>query len=374
MEPVLSSEVLRFRDEVRAFLAAEADAIAPLQFFRGRGGATRALYRRLGERGWLSLTWPVEHGGRAAPIPYEFVLWDEMAYARAARPDLGPGIVAKCLIDYGSQEQKQRLLPGIARGERVFSLGYSEPEAGSDLTGLRTRAERRGDVYVVRGDKCWTSDAHHADCLWLLCRTGPADSRARGLSLLVLDLHAPGVTVRPIETIDGHQLNQVFLDDVRVPVADRVGDENGAWRIIRESLAVERHLMLLPGRVRRDFEDLAALLRESGLSGDRLARQRLAALAADVALVETNSLATLAELMAGGDAVLPAARTKLLGTELSQAIARTAVELLPERALEEGNVFEFLTRQTVMETVAGGTSEVMRGIVAREALGLGARR
>ncbi len=371
---LLSPDERGFRDEVRGFLAATADERDERQFYLGRGGATRALYRRLGARGWLSLTWPKVHGGGELPIVYDFVLWNEMAYARAARPDLGPGIVATMLIDHGTPDQQDRLLPGIRSGEEGYALGYSEPEAGCDLTGLRTRATLDGDAYVVHGEKVWTSDAHSAAYLWLLCRTGPTESRSRGLTLLAVDLTSPGITVRPIPTIDGHRLNQVVLDDVAVPAANRIGAEGAAWTMIRAALAVERHLQLLPGRVQRDLESLVALVESLGLMCDSHVRHRLADLVVKVDQVTAASFATVAALTAGESGVVAAATTKLLGTALSQEIARTAVELTGEASLVAGETFEFLWRQSIMETIAGGTSEIMLGILSREALGLGASR
>lgn len=370
----LGAEEEAFRREVSDFLEEWRDEIEPFQFFHGRGGTTRRLYRALGERGWLSLSWPRTFGGKDLPVSFEFVLWDELAYARAARPDLGPGVIAHSIIAYGTTHQQHRYLPGIASGKRAFALGYSEPEAGSDLAALRTRAVRDGDSYIVSGEKCWTSDAHHADHLWLLCRTGTSESRGRGLTLLVVDLASPGVTITPIETIDGHQLNNVFLEDVVVPADQRVGEENEAWGIIREALAVERHVQLLPGRVRRDFDDLVAAVVAAGRNDDPVVEHRISDLAAQVAMVVASSYATLAELLDGGDGVVAAARTKLLGTSLTQEIAAAGLELSDTSQLIAGAPFALYWPQTVMETIGGGTSEVMRGIIAREALGLGASR
>jgi hypothetical protein len=237
---------------------------------------------------------------------------------------------------------------------------------------VRTRASLDGDTYVVRGEKRWTSDAHNSQYLWLLCRTGELAERARGLTLLIVDLAAPGVTIRPIPTIDGHRLNEVFLDEVAVPVADRVGAEGGAWRLIREALAVERHLQLLPGRVRRDFQELLDRASQSGRMGSDLVRARLAGLAVDVAEVESQALRTLAAMESGGDATVAAARVKWLGTALTQRIARVAVDLGWPEAVDQADDLAFAWSQTVMETIAGGTSEIMRGLIARQALGLGA--
>ena len=191
----------------------------------------RELFSAMGERGWLSLAWPKEDGGLGLPPSYEYILWDEIGYARLARNPLSSGIVAKTIVRHGTPEQKQRWLPGIKKGEIHFSLGYSEPEAGSDLTGLRTRAEKNGAGYIINGQKCWQSYAQDMDCLWLLARTGTQESRGRGLSLFIVPLDAAGLTVNPLPTLDGDQLNEIFLEDVEVAEDARVGPEDGAWKI-----------------------------------------------------------------------------------------------------------------------------------------------
>jgi 3-oxocholest-4-en-26-oyl-CoA dehydrogenase alpha subunit len=359
-----------FRQEVRAFLADYRPRLDRRQFFNGRGGATRDFYRALGERGWLSLTWPVALGGSGLAESFEFILWDELAYARAARPDLGPGIVAKTLIAHGSADQQARYLPRIRSGAAGFALGYSEPEAGSDLGSVRTRAIRHGDRYLVTGEKRWTSDAHNSDYLWLLGRAFDEDGNPLGRTLLILDLQAAGVTIRAIPTIDGHRLNEIFLDEVAVPVSDRVGDEGAAWTLIREALAVERHLMLMPGRVRRDLECLVEWARDCGAIDDAAIGERLRDLIVDVEEVEVAALETLALTEAGRDSTGPAARVKLLGSQASQAIARCAFDAGFVSATDRDGDLAHLWRESVMETIAGGTSEIMRGVLARSELGM----
>ncbi|MER7007883.1 acyl-CoA dehydrogenase family protein [Dactylosporangium sp. NPDC000555] len=363
----------RFRAEVRGLLRERPELVEPNQFFHGRGGNVRILYRALGARGWLSLAWPAEHGGAARSPAYEYILWDELAYARAARPDIAVGMVAKTIINHGTPEQRARYLPGIRAGEVGFALGYSEPEAGSDLRAVRTRAVRDADVYRVTGEKRWTSDAHHSRYLWLLCRASAGGVDA-GRTLLILDLTAPGVTIRPIRTIDGHRLNEIFLDEVRVSVEDRVGAEGAAWDLIRDALALERHLMLLPGRVRRDYDDLVAWARPAGVLDDPAMVRRLRELAVDVAEAEVAALVALAAAEAGADATVPAAEAKLLGSTASQRIARAAFDAGHLSAAETGGQLELLWRETVMETIAGGTSEVIRSVIARGALGLAGNR
>ena len=201
---------------------------------------------------------------------------------RAARNPLSSGIVARTLLRYGTEEQKAEWLPGIRSGEVHFSLGYSEPQAGSDLASLRCRAEARGDVYIVSGEKCWQSYAQDMDYLWLLCRTGSQESRGAGLTLLMVDMGAPGVTVAPLPTLDGDQLNEVRLEAVEVPIGHRVGPEDGAWTIMGEALADERHIQFPPGRVRRDLEEVVAWVGDQGLSREPLVRARLGELAVRV--------------------------------------------------------------------------------------------
>jgi len=358
-----------FRAEVAALLAGWRDVDGYLRMGT-RWERVTALWRELGARGWLSLAWPTAEGGLGRSPAYEYLLWDEAAYARAARAPLDAGIVAKSLIRYGSAAQKARWLPSIRRGETAFSLGYSEPEAGSDLAALRTRAERSDDAYVVSGEKCWTSYAEHGDWLWTLVRTGAPDSRAEGLSLLIVDLHAPGVGIEPLPTLDGERLNAIRLDDVRVPVDQRVGPENGAWKIMGEALADERHVQFAPGRLRRDLEDLAAFVRAQGLAGDAVVRRTLAELAVRVLEAEMVALRVLDAVLHARSGAVEAAANKVAHTETAQAVARAALDLGGPEALVVGGGLELLWRQSLWETIGGGTSEIMRGVVARQGLGL----
>jgi alkylation response protein AidB-like acyl-CoA dehydrogenase len=361
-----------FRAEVVEFLQdyRELDAF----FCQGhKWDKVRELFRAMGAKGWLSLGWPVDQGGAEDPLAAEYILWDEVAYARAARNPLASGIVAKTIARYGSEEQKQRWLPPIRSGELHFSLGYSEPEAGSDLASLRCRAERRGDVYVVTGQKCWQSYAQDMDYLWLLCRTGSQESRGRGLSLLIVDLHAPGVTLGPLPTLDGDQLNEVHLDGVEVPVDQCVGPEDGAWKIMSAALADERHIQFPPKRVLRDLEEVVEWVRAQGLESDPGIRRRLSELAAEALEVEMHALRVLDAMKRGLPGVVEAAASKVASSLACQHVARAAFDFgCPEAVVDAARV-NLLYRQSMWETIGGGTSEVMRGIVAKHALGLGGR-
>ena len=367
-----SNEEEAFRSEVRAFLEPYKD----LDGFFGQGlkwPAVRDLFRAMGERGWLALAWPESAGGLGRGPAWEYILWDEVAYARAARNPLSAGIVARTLIRHGSDAQRAEWLPRIRSGELHFSLAYSEPEAGSDLASLRVRAERDGVHYVVHGQKCWQSYAQDMDCFWLLARTGSFESRGRGLSLFICEKERPGVSVTPLPTLDGDQLNEVRFERVRIPADQRVGEENGAWPIMGEALADERHIQFPPGRVRRDLEEVTAWLGGVGRADDPVAQRTLADLAVRVAEVEMHGLRVLDAMQKGRSAGAAAAANKIAHTLACQAIADAALQLGGPEALLESSRPNLLWRHALWETIGGGTTEIMRSIVAREALGLSAR-
>ncbi len=368
-----SSEEEAFREEVIDFLRPYRN----LEGFIQQGekwSEVKALFGAMAERGWLALAWPESEGGLGKGIAHEYILWDEFGYERAARNPLAAGIVAKTLIRHGSPEQKERWLPPIRTGELHFSLAYSEPEAGSDLGSVRTRATREGDDYVIRGEKCWQSYAQDMDCFWLLARTGEPDSRSRGLSLLIVDKDSEGLQVESLPTLDGDQLNAVVFDDVRVPANRRVGPENQAWSIMGEALADERHIQFPAGRLRRDLEDICTWAEAQGFTREASVRVRLGALATDIREAEMHSLSVLDAMNQGRDASVAAAANKIAHTLACQAIARAAMDFGGERALVEGDRPELLWRLSLWETIGGGTTEVMRSIVARQGLGLGGTR
>ncbi len=357
-----------FRREVREFLVPYRELDGFMQQGQ-RWPEVRAFFKAMAERGYLALTWPQGHGGLGRSTYEEFVLWDEVAYARAARNPLSAGIVAKTLIRHGSETQKASWLPRIRSGELHFSIAYSEPEAGSDLAALRTRAERVLAGYVIQGQKCWQSYAQDMDYLWLLARTGPEGSRGRGLSLFIVDKSAPGVTVRAIPTIDGEQLNEIFLDGVQVSLDQRVGEENAAWQIMNAALADERHIQFPPARVRRDLEDVVAFARRIGVLERPAVRDQLSELAVRVLEVEMLALLVVSAMQRGESGAVEAAANKVAHTEVCQQIVRAAFDFGGDQALVDPQL-ALLWGVSTYETIGGGTSEIMRGIVAKHALGL----
>jgi len=366
-----SKDELAFQAEVREFLQDYQD----LDGFYGQGHKwpeVRAMFSAMAEKNWLALSWPTEYGGMGKGPVYEFILWNEVAYARAARNPLAAGIVAHTIIREGSDEQKTTWLPQIRSGDIHFSLCYSEPEAGSDLAGLRLKAQlnSEGSHYVLNGQKCWQSYAQDMDYLWVLARTGAQEDRGRGLSLFICDKQTPGVTVSPLPTLDGDQLNEVFFDEVQIPVAQRVGPENGAWAIIGKALADERHIQFPPGRVRRDLEEMVQWLQANQLNKDPVVQHRLADLTARVMETEILGLKVLESMLKGKDASVDAAMNKVTHTLTCQEIVRTVLDLGGPEALVQGTRPELIWRQSITETIGGGTTEIMRSVVARQALGL----
>ncbi len=371
LTPALDDAERDFLNEVRAFLA----PYKHIQNYRSirEQADSETFYKALADRGWLGLSWPKGAGGLGGSAMQEFLLWNEVAYEGVARPPQGVGVVAKTLIRHGTPEQKARWLEPIRRHEATFALAYSEPEAGSDLASVRCRAERRGDHYVINGNKCWNSKAHLVSHLWLLCRTGDQASKKRGLSLIIVPTDAPGVRIRPIELMDGNEFTEIFLDDVNVPADCRVGEENAAWRMMAEALADERHVHFGPGRVRSDFRIVTQFAARTGLDRQPEIRRILADLAVEVLEAEAQALSLLKVAIAGGDATLEAASNKVTHTRVLQSIARTAIAFGGAEGLLEESGTELLWRQSMTETIGGGTTQIMQGIVARQALGLGAK-
>jgi len=371
-----SKEELAFQAEVREFLKKYKD----LNGFYGQGHQwpqVRALFSAMAKKNWLALSWPTEYGGLGKGPVYEFILWNEVAYARAARNPLAAGIVAHTIIREGSDAQKQQWLPRIRSGEIHFSLCYSEPEAGSDLAGLRLKAQlnEAKTHYILNGQKCWQSYAQDMDYLWVLARTGKQEDRGRGLSLFICDKKATGVKVSPLPTLDGDQLNEVFFDNVQIPVDQRIGAENGAWSIIGKALADERHIQFPPGRVRRDLEEMVIWLNSTmqervRLGDDPVVRHRMAELTSQVMETEMLGMKVLEAMAKGKDAAVDAAMNKVAHTLTCQDIVRAVLDFGGPEALVSGSQPELIWRQSLTETIGGGTTEIMRSVVSRQALGL----
>ena len=338
---------------------------------------------KLGERGWLALSWPEEYGGGGRPVAEQFIVEEEVAlHGGPASDAIARVIVAPILMAKGSEEQKRRYLPGLARGEITFCLGYTEPESGSDLASLQTRAVADGDDYVINGRKVYTSGAEESDYCWLAARTDPDAPKHAGTSVLIVPMKSAGVEVRPLlNLLDEEWFNEVIFEDVRVPRGELVGGENKGWEVLTSALGVERITIY---RAFVHMRMLWALVRQAGEErggrrpwDDPAVRQRLGELAAEFEVARLLLWRAIGLHERGEEFRAQAAMVKLFNTELAQRLYTAgmgmqgsyATVLDGERALWQG-ALPHAYLSAVQDTIGAGTSEVQREIIALRGLGL----
>ncbi len=401
MDFTFTKEEEAFRQELREFIKNE---ISPQQmeacwetgglmdtFTEGQESIIREIARKLAEKGWLTMWWPREYGGQEASNMKRLIYYDETGYHRLPHLSVDMGVggigwIAPVLMLYGTEEQKREHLPKMAAGERIWCSGYSEPEAGSDLSALQCRAVADGDYYLVNGQKIWTTAAHFADWCWLAVRTDPNSRKSRGISILLVDMKTPGITVRPIPALQGHHsFNEVFFDDARVPRRNRVGEENQGWRYICIALDFERSVCMVRfvGSIRRAIEELVRHAKEARRGNELLANNPLVRhkLAQMVVEAEVGRLLVYrAAWMQGKDLIsdYEAAMIKIYITELIRRLADMAMQILGLYSqLTPGSwqaqlsgLVEYTYLMSFAGTVGGGTSEIQRDIIATTGLGL----
>ena len=366
----LTDEQHDLRARLRAYLGKVLSPEERTAMLRERhGGVYRDLVRRLGRDGWLGMAFPREYGGGGLGPMEQQIFVNEAARADVPLPSVTLQTVAPTLLAYGSDEQKRTFLPPILAGELHFAIGYTEPEAGTDLAALRTRAIRDGDEYVVNGQKTFTTGAHDADHLWLACRTDPDAPRHKGLSILIVDTSDPGYSWTPIITFDGaHHINSVYLNDVRVPVSRRVGDENGGWRLLTTQLNHER-VMLGPAgrlgaiidRVRDWAPDTPDVRRALARAGATLRVNEL--LNWQVAGAEPNAADASATKVFSSERLLRHAQ------ELEEVVWRHGDPADPATA-ELLTWLDVQAKRNLVLTFGGGVNEIQREIIAAAGLGL----
>lgn len=343
---------------------------------------TLEMRRKLAARGWLTMAWPKEYGGQDASAMLQLILAETLAYRRAPGRDIfGTRMLAQTLMIYGTDDQKRKYLPPVARGEVQWCQGYSEPDAGSDLASLSTSAVADGDDFVVNGTKVWTSLAHRADHIILLVRTDPDAPKHRGISFLLADMTAPGISVKPIEDLAGHHnFNMITFEDVRVPRENLVGELNRGWYVAATLLDFERSGVEYSAGARRTVDELVQFWREEGGQGhtDALVRRRLAELAVQAEVSRLVSYRVAWMQSKGEVPNMEASMAKLLGTELLQRVAREGMSMLGLYGqLEPGSKYAPLQGRieeaallSTSATIAAGTSEIQRNIIATRGLGL----
>jgi len=349
----------------------------------------RDWQRTLHRGGWLAPEWPVEHGGRGASSREQMIYTEELARVDAPRilDNVGLGIVGPSLIDVGTPEQQRRLLPGILSGDEMWSLGFSEPNAGSDLAALRTRAWRDGDEWVIEGQKVWSSRAHLARWCLLLARTDAQAPKHKGISCLLLPIDAAGLTIRPTRQLTGEsEFCELFLDNCRIPADHVLGPVNGGWMVIQTALGHERGTLWATEfkiRLEKGARSIAAmygrLRREGVVDGEQLARQRarVAQIWIEATVFAAQTLRTLPVLEAATTVPPEASLQKLFGSEIEQRIEDLSLDLLgpyaqlyrDARELDPTDWQErWMYGRSV--TISSGTSEIMRNVLAQRALGL----
>jgi alkylation response protein AidB-like acyl-CoA dehydrogenase len=369
-----------FRAELRAWLGQTLPTLsAPPRRddWAGRRRFDTDWQRRLFDAGYAGLSWPRRYGGRDAPPSQQLVFLEEVTRAKA--PDVGVNFVGilhagPTLITEASDAQKAAHLPRILRGDEVWCQGFSEPQAGSDLASLRTRATRDGDDYVVSGQKIWCSFAHVADYAELIVRTDPDAPKHRGISWLILPMHLPGIDIRPIETVIGSsEFCEVFLDEVQVPVANRVGAQNDGWRITQVTFAFERGTSFVSEMV----ETMRLADEAAALTDDECERRELARMAAELDALWALTKRNVTRASRTGDPGSGALMIKLAYSEVRQRFGDFSLRLLGRRGLALGDgpgdtagYFVEERLRTLSLTIAAGTSQIQRNIISERVLGL----
>lgn len=376
-----------FRAEARAWLTAELTG--PFAGVRGRGGPgdEHALYEErlawehhLGASGWTCVGWPTEHGGRGLSL-YQQVIWFE-EYARAGGPGrlghIGETLAGPTIMAFGTPEQQARFLPGIVAGTELWAQGYSEPNAGSDLANIATRAERDGDEWVISGQKVWTSLAHWAQWAFVLCRTDRDAPKHKGISYLLVPLDQPGVEIRPIRQVTGtSEFNEVFFDGARTSVDNTVGAVNNGWKVAMGTLAFERGTSTLGQQLEfgNELNHVIDVARANGRIDDPVIRQRLAESWAGLRIMRWNTLRILSA--AGAELPREAMVTKLYWANWHRALGELAMDVCGAEAMlaepEPGYELTPLQRLflfTRSDTIYAGSNQIQRNIIGERALGL----
>jgi len=387
MDYRFSQEEEEFRSEVRTFLRSELPEdwdFDPFELTEDKWDFAREFTRKLAGKGWVAPAWPQEYGGQGMPYMQQVVLSEEVAYHRAPNTSLiGVTYAGPTIIVYGNDEQKERFLPGITSGDIVWCQGYSEPNAGSDLASLQTRAVKDGDDYIINGTKIWSSNAHKANWCFFLARTDTDAPKHKGISYFITPMDTPGISVRPLVNMaDEHLFNEIIFDNVRVPVKYLVGEENRGWYIGMTTLDFERSNISTAAGYRRTFEQLVEYVRSgtngtNGTSGDGV-KAKLAELAIENQVGRYLSYRVASMQSRGQIPNYESSAAKVYHSEYGQRLAGAGLNIMgmhgslreeSKHARMRGRFARtYLT--SIGSTIAAGTSEIQRGIIAQRGLGL----
>ncbi len=397
MDYAFTPEQEVLRDEVRQFIAdnVDGDILAEIEEsgIRNRGPKTREMYRKIGEKGWIGMSWPKEYGGQSGSRIDQYIVEEE--FARVGITVGGAGSGAPAILAAGTEEQKKYFLPGLIRGEIIFALGFTEPQAGADLAGLQCRAVRDGDEFVINGQKMFTTAAHYGTHIYLMARTDPDAPRHRGISIFLVPIDLPGITVRPLWTIQNdpvapprttygdRRTNEVFFEDVRVPASCMLGEENTGWYVGAMGLNLDRvgasrYLI----SVQRD-EDIVNWVKENDLYGagpgqDPAVRDRLAELWIEAQVCRLMTMRSMSLVERGGSFTYEGAAEKVWAPDHGVKTTETIAQILgpygqllhgSEDAIEDG-IFAHNLLGAFQSGINHGSAQVMRDQVARRGLGM----
>jgi alkylation response protein AidB-like acyl-CoA dehydrogenase len=378
----LTSEV---KAESEIFMNMNKDT-DPGEFERGEYGGPKSkeFIRRMGADGWLGVGWPKEYGGQGRSVMEQHIFYEAIWARRAPFPVLTLNAVGPTIMKLGSEEQKKEFLPRILKGDLEIAICYTEPDAGTDLASLKTVAVKDGDSYVINGNKVFTSIAHFADYLWVAVRTDPDPKKKhKGLSILLIDVDTPGITIDPIYTLGGHRVNSIYLKNVVVPRTCLVGEENKGWSLIVGQLEHERFSLSPSSPMKRRIEDTIAWAKETHVDGSPVidhpgVREKLAELLAEVDILKLLNYQVVDNMTKGKMFWAESSAVKVFGSELNIRINNTLMDIMglygqlqqgDERAPLNGLV-ESHFRDDLLFVFAGGTNEIQRDIIAMVGLGL----
>ncbi len=386
MEIGYTPEQEKLRDTLREYYAQllTPEIEAELAVSEGIGPTVRSVVKQMASDGWLGIGWPTEFGGQGRSAIEQFIFFDESMQAGAPVPMLTINTVGPTIMEFGTEEQKAEFLPQILAGDIHFCIGYSEPNAGTDLAALTTRAVRDGDEYVINGSKIWTSLAGGADYIWLAVRTDPDASKHKGISMIIVPMDTPGIRVVPMSLMSSHNINYTFFEDVRVPAANLVGGENKGWNLITSQLNRERVTLCSPGIIDRALSDTIEWAAGTKLpDGSRVidqewVQEHLARVKAEVEFLRLINWKVAWQATQNTLDVADASIIKVFGTEFYLRAFRSLMEVIGQAgylrrgtpgAVLKGRL-EMYARSMVILTFGGGTNEIQRDLIAIFGLGM----
>jgi alkylation response protein AidB-like acyl-CoA dehydrogenase len=375
MDLTFSPEEATFRDDLRQWLADHSAGGRPHGGEEATFAWRRDWQRQLFDGGWVAVHWPVEFGGRGASLTQSAIFFEELARARAPLPANALGILlaGPTIMVWGTPAQKERYLLPILSAAEIWCQGFSEPEAGSDLASLKTRAVRDGDEWVVTGQKVWTSDAQYSKWCMLVARTNSDASKHKGLSYFLMDMEQPGITVRPLVQITGEaHFNELFLEEVRIPHENLLGGEGNGWKVALTTLMSERAGLgfFLQVQLRQLLDQLVEEASRRGMLDDAYVADRIGDLHMRTEILRLTAYRGLTAIEKYGQPGPEGSLVKLMWSESNQLLVQLAADLLGPEALSAGTTWSYELLRARGNTIEGGTTEILKNIVAERVLGL----